>query len=48
LADIVEQNQGRGVMQLDYIAIENGLYPHGARLINTLSDSIKENRWDNK
>ena len=34
LADIIAENQGRGVIQLDYIVMENALYPHGARLIN--------------
>ncbi len=48
LADIVEQHQGRGVMQIDYIVMENELYPHGARLINRLSDSIRENIEINK
>lgn len=42
LADIIEENQGRGIMQLDYIVMENSLYPHGARLINMLADKIKE------
>lgn len=42
LADIIEENQGRGMMQLDYIVMENALYPHGARLINMLADKIKE------
>ena len=42
LADIIEENQGRGIMQLDYIVMENALYPHGARLINMLADKIKE------
>ncbi len=42
LSDIIEENQGRGIMQLDYIVMENVLYPHGARLINMLADKIKE------
>ena len=42
LADIIEENQGRGIMQLDYIVMENALYPHGAKLINMLADKIKE------
>lgn len=42
LADIIEENQGRGMMQLDYIVMENTLYPYGARLINLLADKIKE------
>ena len=43
LADIIEENQGRGVMQLDYISFESSLYPSGARLINMLADRVKEN-----
>lgn len=42
LADIIEENQGRGVMQLDYISFEPSLYPHGARIINMLADRVNE------
>lgn len=44
LADIIEQNQGKGIMQLDYISMEDTLYPYGAGLINMLADKIKENK----
>lgn len=42
LADIVEENQGRGVMQLDYISFEPSLYPYGARLIGMLDERVEE------
>lgn len=42
LAGIIEENQGRGVMQLDYISFEPSLYPNGSRLINMLADRVKE------
>ena len=42
LAGIIEENQGRGVMQLDYISFESSLYPNGSRLINMLADRVKE------
>ena len=44
LADIIEENQGRGVMQLDYISFEPSLYPHGARLIGMLAERVEESR----
>lgn len=42
LADIIEENQGRGIMQLDYISFEPSLYPHGARLISMLAERVGE------
>lgn len=42
LADIIEENQGRGIMQLDYISFEPSLYPNGARLINMLAERVEE------
>lgn len=42
LANIIEENQGKGIMQLDCIVMESVLYPHGARLINMLANKIKE------
>lgn len=41
-ADIIEENQGRGAMQLDYISFEPSLYPYGARLIGMLAERVKE------
>lgn len=42
LAGIIEENQGRGVMQLDYISFEPSLYPNGSRLIDMLADKVKD------
>lgn len=42
LADIIEENQGRGVMQLDYISFESSLYPYGAKLIGMLAERVEE------
>lgn len=42
LADIIEENQGRGVMQLDYISFEPSLYLNGVRLINMLAERVEE------
>lgn len=42
LVKIVEENQGRGIMQLDYISFEPSLYPHKARLIGMLAERVKE------
>lgn len=42
LADLIEENQGRGVMQLDYISFEPSLYPHGAKLISMLAERVEE------
>lgn len=39
---IVDSNGGRGIMQLDYISMENGLYPFGAKVINHLHDVLEE------
>ena len=42
--EIVKENGGYGVMQLDYISFENGIYPHGARVIQHLADALAENK----
>ncbi|WP_304431043.1 hypothetical protein [Romboutsia ilealis] len=48
LANIIEENQGRGVMQLDYISFEPSLYPYGARLISMLAERVKEGNRKSK
>ena len=48
LANIIEENQGRSVMQLDYISFEPSLYPNGARLISMLAERVKEGNRKSK